>query len=319
MGKALFFKKAGRIRQVKDGWCLYRESNLLARCSCSSRKELVVLVILRCAPDKNMKTSPVSLNNKTKDYPAKLPQRYRLLVPALCATGFLLWANTVCAAVLVQYGFGTTSPGTLAPTSVFSGLTASAIAAAPSGINGVGSGWGTGTGGNTFGISTTTGNLPNALFTRGPVEATEGTAHDSARYFSLTLDPDSGMQMSLSSLTFDYFRDSSTSNSAFFLRTDADNFSTTIASGTLSGNGAWTPRSVNLSAVTSLQNLTQAVTLRIYFYGSSTDTRITRYDNFSLNGDMASIPEPGIGLLMLTGLGALVLFRRFHVGQVARL
>jgi hypothetical protein len=217
-------------------------------------------------------------------------------------------AGSARAAVLVEYGFGTDSASaTYQPTSSSAGVTGSAITAA-SGFTGLVSG------NARSGISTTSGNPINCLFTRGTDDTDEASAVANSKYFSLTLTPGSGQTIDLSSLTFDYRRDASSSASTGILRTDAggDGFTTDVG-GSFSMTGTSTSTfttgpTLDLSGVASLQNVTLPVTFRIYIFGGTKDTAVTRYDNIAFNG---TVPEPTTaGVLCLAGMGLTLARRR---------
>ena len=73
---------------------------------------------------------------------------------------------------------------------------------------------------------------------------------------------------------------------------------------TSAGTGEFTPYSISL-ADSDFQNLTQAVTFRLYATSDGTGSTV-QFDNFALNGEV--IPEPAS--LALLGLGGLMLLPR---------
>jgi hypothetical protein len=153
--------------------------------------------------------------------------------------------------------------------------------------------------------------------------SSEAFAFSAEKYISLTITPTAGAPLAIQSFSFDYRRDTASAGEFFFVRTDAggDNFSTSVFSGELTappGTGAFTASgTLDLSGFAALQNIAAGtpVTLRIYFWGGSDGTAITRLDNLRFNGTY--IPEPGAGLLLLLGaLGAASVLRgRSHGGS----
>lgn len=224
-------------------------------------------------------------------------------------TAFLGFALPVHGAVIAVYDFpgsqGTTLPS--ASTDSDAGSTAGSLSLAPylapsGGFNPSGT--------TSSGISSSSGNPVNSLFLRTTNNSTEANAVLFDKYFTFTLT--SSTALNFTSLDFDYFRQATTSATSFALRTNAggDNFSTTVASGSLTGTGAWNSISMDLTGVLGLQNITSATTFRVYIWGSSgasADAQITRFDNIELNA--LAVPEPGTyALLSLAGI--VVLLRR---------
>lgn len=167
------------------------------------------------------------------------------------------------------------------------------------------------TGTNSSGISNSSGNPVNSLFLRNVNNSTEGNAVTGNKYITFSVTPSSALNFT--SLSFDYFLASASSAEFFALRSDAggDNFTTTIASGTLTTINAWTANTpLDLSSVTSLQNTGSTVNFRFYVWGAAAITDITRFDNITLNASV--VPEPGTTMLFGLGSIALLVWRRFR-------
>ena len=64
-----------------------------------------------------------------------------------------------------------------------------------------------------------------------------------------------------------------------------------------------------LTAIAGLNNNPNAA-FRIVFNGATSSTGTNRIDNFVVEGDSATIPEPMTAVLLLTGLGGLYKFKR---------
>ena len=208
------------------------------------------------------------------------------------ALGWLFLVTSTQAAVIVaQYDFpasaGTTLPS--ASTDSDSGSTASSLS-----VNSA-------LGGS--GISSTSGNLANCLFLKGPNNSTEALAFSNTKFITFDVTPTTD-GLSYSSLSFDYYRDTTASATSYALYASTGTFTSGshIAVGTLSGTGVWNSVSLPLSSIPSLQNVTGKETFRMYFWGAGDTGTPTRFDNI-----VVSVPEPAsivsTGLLGLTLLG----------------
>ena len=69
------------------------------------------------------------------------------------------------------------------------------------------------------------------------------------------------------------------------------------------------PLVFTLTAIAGLNNNPSAA-FRIVFNGATSSTGTNRIDNFVVEGDSATIPEPMTAVLLLTGLGGLYRFKR---------
>ena len=69
------------------------------------------------------------------------------------------------------------------------------------------------------------------------------------------------------------------------------------------------PLVFTLTAIAGLNNNPNAA-FRIVFNGATSSTGTNRIDNFIVEGDSATIPEPATAVLLLSGLGGLYRFKR---------
>jgi hypothetical protein len=247
---------------------------------------------------------------------------------ALCAAvGFSVAALAALApaahgAPLVVYSFGVPGQETtdenspvFDPTAFAAGTTASRITD-PNGVVGL----------EASSAATTPANAPFLRLDPQGNSADPNAADANNKYFQFTLSALPGQDVDLTNLTFTVHRGGAATPRGIFVRTSADNFASVLP---LVGNPALTPNATNpngsdvntarpaQTAVTAdlsgaafqnIQNLGSGLTLRFYSYspgaGSSLD-----YDDITINGTVAPIPEPAsLGLLAVAGL--LVLRRR---------
>ena len=153
------------------------------------------------------------------------------------------------------------------------------------------------------------------------------TAND---YFTVTITPDAGFEMNLTSFEFDYGYSSNGSFGAGTMRayitTSEDNHATffnnpstdgyTTIDGPFSGTGTVTfpflpdSKLLDLSGA-AFQNISTAFEFRIYLSDSyNVNDLIHRIDNVELNGTVEAIPEPSSTALLGLGGLALILRRR---------
>lgn len=122
---------------------------------------------------------------------------------------------------------------------------------------------------------------PVLSFTMATTSA--GAALSAPCYFAITATPDSGKKLNLSSLTFNVARGGSGAPRGWFLRTSVDTYGADVASSTIpTARATFTPVTIDLSGA-SFQNLSAAVTLRIYCYVASAGTGID-FDDITLTG-----------------------------------
>jgi len=212
------------------------------------------------------------------------------------------------AAVLLQYGFGT-SAGTYDPTTVATGIQSLSSTR-------------NGSGGGAFSSSA---GLPAYSLILPALNATttESGAVSSGDYFEFTVrvNAGSGQQFNLSNLSFDYglgtggTYPNSSFAASFFVRSSLDSYATTLGSiySVETTDGAsvsqkWgTTASISLSA-SPFQGASE-VTFRIYNYNSaSVASAFARLDNVTVQGVL--IPEPSAGFLLGIGMLAFLGLRR---------
>ena len=190
--------------------------------------------------------------------------------------GFLIWAvlaiGGAAHAQVVVFGFGSTGSPTTGATSVSSNITASVFSGSVGSPATGGSSplYTAGSGGSYFSATSWTGAAP-------------GT-----NYFEFTLTPNSGYQLSITSLTFGY-RATSTGPTAFAVRSNSDSYAANLASGTITNDAAW--YSSGALSIT-LSGLSTATTLRIYGSGASAGGGTFRVDDVTVAGSVTAIPEP---------------------------
>lgn len=110
-------------------------------------------------------------------------------------------------------------------------------------------------------------------------------------YFSFTVTP-TNKEMDFSTLTFNIARGGAATPRGWALRSSLDSYTNTIDTGVLyTARPTWTEESVDLTGA-SFQNLTTAVTFRIYFYTPSTSYSI-EIDDITLNGTVSDIQGGG--------------------------
>lgn len=142
------------------------------------------------------------------------------------------------------------------------------------------------------------------------------TAND---YFTFTLTPVPGGQMSLTSLTFDianFTNDGTFSAISFFVRSSTNGFSSNVGvtQNVLAGsNGVFQAATISLSAA-AFQNVSSPIEFRIYLQDGVTDPdRGGLIDNVTVNG--TAIPEPAT--YMLFGVGLLICAQQFRKRRAA--
>ncbi len=143
---------------------------------------------------------------------------------------------------------------------------------------------------------------------------TIGVAKTEGDYFEFTLTPDAGYKVSVDSLTIFGSTSSGAVTLELFSDHNGDNFATSLD--IKSTTDADTDIVWDIPALTPHQNLTSAVTFRLYGYSTSAPnghtvnigTRVG--PEIILSGTVAVIPEPSSLLLLGIAGGLVMLFRR---------
>jgi hypothetical protein len=104
---------------------------------------------------------------------------------------------------------------------------------------------------------------------------------DTTKYFEFTITPNSGYQVSLASFVFTG-QASPTGATSVALRSSADSYATDIGSATVTGT------TISLSA-SKYQNLSQAITFRLYAWGASSSGGTFSVNDFSFNGTVGVV------------------------------
>ncbi|MGC4046499.1 MAG: PEP-CTERM sorting domain-containing protein [Armatimonas sp.] len=115
-------------------------------------------------------------------------------------------------------------------------------------------------------------------------------------FFEFTLTPNTNYAVSISSFSFSA---GFPNNTSAVLRSSVDNYTADL--GTVANQGSTlSPYSFSLSSVSALQGRISPITFRVYVHGANANTA-SQFDNLTLNGTTALVPEPGS--LALIGLG----------------
>ncbi|MFN8308372.1 MAG: YDG domain-containing protein [Chitinophagales bacterium] len=109
-----------------------------------------------------------------------------------------------------------------------------------------------------------------------------GTSFNASKYVEITLTPASGYQLTVNSIALDVWRSSAGAQS-FAIRSSLDSYAADLGSGSVTTTQ--TTNTITLSS--TFQNLTSAVTFRIYGYGGNS-TGDFRIDNITPSGNIFS-------------------------------
>jgi hypothetical protein len=138
-------------------------------------------------------------------------------------------------------------------------------------------------------------------------------------YVQFTLTGNSGFNLNLTNLTFNYgsYGGTVTYIQNFFVRSSLDGFTANISPGIITENApatalVTTPNTATFDLSGAPFQSISAVTLRLYAFDDiDSNTSLVRMDNFTFNGTVTSaIPEPSTYALILGGLSALVVASR---------
>ena len=115
-----------------------------------------------------------------------------------------------------------------------------------------------------------------------------------AHYYEFTITPDAGYSMTFTDLTFLEEREHADMPLTWEIRSDLDSYATTIATGsTTDGGGTMTRHTVDLTGGT-FDNLSSAITFRIYAYNISNynTNREWDVDDVFISGTAADVTDP---------------------------
>ena len=127
---------------------------------------------------------------------------------------------------------------------------------------------------------------------------------DATKYFEFVLTPTAGNQIDFKSFIYTSQK-SSTGPTAVMMRSSIDNFTADI--GLLSASTTATTATVDLFAP-AYQQVTSAITFRIYAFGASSPTATFSINDFIFNGNVgvSTVPSVSTSVASLTGLDYLV-------------
>ncbi len=223
---------------------------------------------------------------------------FRTTILLLASAVMSMLAAPSYAAVLAQYDFQNTRSST------------------DSDLNSAASTFDNGPGFNTSSYYTSSpssgGNrsLPTvSTITDGTNEAGAVSNND---YYTFTLTPNAGYSASLTDLTFKLAVYGTGSTANFAVYSSVNSFSSNIGTATTSNTTSFDTATISLAAP-QFQNLTSAVTFRIYIWDNQNDsTKGDLLDNVILNGNLAAVPEPSTWAMMGLGAGLLGAAQRFR-------
>ncbi len=224
-----------------------------------------------------------------------------LAVLAALSIGAL--ANTSASAdILALYNFGTVA----SPTYSSADLDANSTATVFTPATGLGS---TGNWNSTNnGINTGNGN-PAPEFAIKPIAKTQEQAFTDNAYWSFTLVPENGYKVNLTSLAFDLSVANTLRPISYYVATSIDGFDSPVEAPVVAATGsAYATKTISLLGL-QFQELASPIEVRVYTYADLSGASGSRwgFDNVTLNGTTAVIPEPASLMLTLAGL---VLIRR---------
>lgn len=200
-----------------------------------------------------------------------------LLTARHLIAGLILAATVARAQTIVSYTFGTTGSPVTSANTVASNVSASSFSSfTGSGANGTSTG------------SATAGGSGGAYFTASNFRTSDNN------YFSFTLTPTAGYQVTLTSVSF-YYASSSTGPTSSLVQSSADSYGSNLASFTLTpAAGTITAADWHQSSSSITLSFTSATTFHITGSGAAGSTGAFRIDDVTLLGSVSlvAVPEP---------------------------
>ncbi len=114
-------------------------------------------------------------------------------------------------------------------------------------------------------------------------------------YFTFTLTPNPGYEIDFNNLTGAWQR-SGTGPNSFVVMSSLDSFGAAIASGSITGNGSEV--AIPTIDLSSLQDVTSAIEIRVYAFGNGAATGTFSFNSFTFDG---AVNEVGVNPGGLTG------------------
>lgn len=119
----------------------------------------------------------------------------------------------------------------------------------------------------------------------GATSASLAVTNDS--YFFISITPDAGKTISLTSLTFDIARGGASTPRGYDVRSSADSYATTLGTADVSTQRTTTtPVTISLAGA-SFQNQSSSITFRIYIYAPGTGNSLD-INNLTINGTVGN-------------------------------
>ncbi len=145
--------------------------------------------------------------------------------------------------------------------------------------------------GGSLSTSSSSGNpAPSLHLTNDWDQSDFNGAKTNGDYIQFDVSQTAGTVTSLSSLSFDVMRNAADSLDRYALAADdnlgggGDNYNTLIVSDTINSVSSWETKTIDLSTLSYLQNITSTFSFRLYLWGE-TGTNDLFIDNINLDGD----------------------------------
>lgn len=137
----------------------------------------------------------------------------------------------------------------------------------------------------------------------GAVNAATAVTNNSFYQFAVT--PTAGSTMNLTSLSFDGASATSVPSNGYVIRSSADGYGSDLqTAGFTTQYSTFTNYSLSLTG-SQFQNLTSAISFRVYTYITSGSNPAAAYDNLKLTGSVVAVPEPSTYALAAIATGTI--------------